>query len=77
MEQERERSSAKPLHPSVEANEKEAFGSHSTTVTNFAYLYVLDINTRIHLTVCKQLSYDITFKNKVTNKQFVYKSEKN
>ena len=38
VEQSRERSSA-PLHLGVVAIEKGAFGSHSTTVANFTYLY--------------------------------------
>ena len=38
-EQSRERSSALPLHLCVVVIEKGAFGSPSTTVTNFTYIY--------------------------------------
>ena len=39
VEQSRERSSTLPLHLGVVAIEKGAFGSPSTKVTNFTYLY--------------------------------------
>ena len=38
VEQSREKVLRSPLHLGVVANEKGAFGSHLTTVTNFAYL---------------------------------------
>ena len=58
MEQSRERSSALSLHLGVEAIEKEAFGSPSTMVANFTFLYpncffFSELSEQLYLSICE------------------------